>query len=589
MAAPSRHSYQSLWRMRSFVRPWRAQWAVMTVAAAIGVGASTVIPLVTKAVINGPIGRHRADLLVPLAILAIALGLVDAGLSFVRRWIQADATLGTETLVRGELYAHLQRLSVAFHDHWQSGQLLSRATVDLSTIRRFLGFGLIFLFINGLQVLIVLFLLVRLDLTLGVVTIASVVPVVWLSQRFYAHYIRVSRLVQDQQGDLTTVVEESAGGIRVIKAFGRRRLMAARFDRGALDLYASSMQKVRLTARFWAVLELIPNLVMVVTVLFGALAVGERSLSLGGLVAFVTLLLQLGWPVESLGYILASGQEALTAADRVYEVLDSAPTILDGTRTLPRPAGHLRFEGVGFRYPGAEEDVLHDVWLDVAPGETVAVVGATGSGKTTLTALVPRLYDVTAGRITLDGTDIRELELKSLRSVVATAFEEPTLFSASARENLTLGLPSAGHQDIAEALDVAQAGFVSDLPWGLSTRIGEQGLTLSGGQRQRLALARAVIGKPRVLVLDDTLSALDVHTEARVEQALRRALAGTTGIIVAHRPSTIAIADRVALLQRGTVAATGTHAELLAEVPAYRAILSQDAEDAPDSAEEEAS
>ncbi|MGH8919110.1 MAG: ABC transporter ATP-binding protein, partial [Acidimicrobiales bacterium] len=577
MARSPQHRLRSLWRLRSYVRPYRAQWAVMSAAAAIGVAASTVVPLVAKAVINGPI-RHHGVGLVPLAGLAIALGVAEAGLAFTRRWIQADATLGIETDVRADLYRRLQRLPVSFHDNWQSGQLLSRATVDLSTIRRFLGFGLIFLFVNGLQVAIVIGLLVHLDWPLGLAVGLSVIPIVAVSARFESRYIKVSRQVQDQQGDLTTVVEESAGGIRVIKAFGRRRLMASRFDTGAVALYGTSMQKVTLTARFWALLELIPNLVMVVIVLFGALAVGHHSLTLGGLVAFVTLLLQLGWPVESLGYILAAGQEAMTAADRVYEVLDAEATIVDGSRPMPAASGRLRLEGVGFRYPGSDEDVLHDVWLDIAPGETVALVGATGSGKTTVCALVPRLYDVTAGRITIDGEDIRDLELTSLRSLVATAFEEPTLFSASASENLTMGVPDATPEEVTEALDVAQAGFVHDLPWGLRTRIGEQGLTLSGGQRQRLALARAIIGRPRILVLDDTLSALDVHTEALVEEALRRNLTGTTGIIVAHRPSTIALADRVALLEGGTITHVGTHTDLMAHVPSYRAILAQDAE-----------
>ncbi len=577
---------RSLWRTRSYVTPYRGQMVVMAGAAAAGVAAATAVPLVAKDVVNGPLVHGLGGLLIPLSLLAVALGLADAGLSFVRRWIQADAVLGIETAIRSDLYAHLQRLPASFHDSWQSGQLLSRATVDLSTIRRFLGFGLIFLLVNSLQVAAVIGLLMHLDLLLGVAVAAAVVPVVYLSARFERAYIKVSRQVQDQQGDLTTVVEESAGGIRVIKAFGRRRLMAARFDRGARALYATSMEKVRLTAGFWAVLELIPNLVLVVIVLFGALAVGHHTLTLGGLVAFVTLLIQLEWPVEALGYIIASGQEAMTAADRIYEVLDTEPEIVGGHRRLARVEGRIRFEGVSFRYPGAETEALSDVWLDIDPGETVALVGATGSGKTTLCALVPRLYDVSAGRVTLDGVDVRELDLRCLRSAVATAFEDPTLFSASAAENLTLGAPGASEEQVAEALVVAEAGFVHDLPWGLATRIGEQGLTLSGGQRQRLALARAVISHPRVLVLDDTLSALDVHTEAKVEEALRRVLAGTTGIIVAHRPSTIALADRVAFLQEGTITHTGTHAELMAGVPAYRAILSQEADDDQDLAEE---
>jgi ATP-binding cassette subfamily B protein len=284
-------------------------------------------------------------------------------------------------------------------------------------------------------------------------------------------------------------------------------------------------------------------------------------------------MLQLVWPVEALGFILAMAQEAMTAADRVNEIFDTEPTIVGGERVLSNPSGHLRFEGVAFHFPDSEELVLHDLDLDIAPGETVAIVGATGSGKTVLTALVPRLYDLTAGRVTIDGVDTRELTLPALRSVVATAFEEPTLFSMSARENLTLGRPESTDDEIRAAVDLAQADFVYDLPWGLDTRIGEQGMSLSGGQRQRLALARAVLSQPKILVLDDTLSALDVHTEALVEEALRRVLAETTAIVVAHRASTVMLADRVALLSGGTITRVGTHHHLLATAPEYRNLL----------------
>jgi ATP-binding cassette subfamily B protein len=341
------------------------------------------------------------------------------------------------------------------------------------------------------------------------------------------------------------------------------------------------MDKVRLAARFWTFLEVIPNVAVVVVLLLGAIGVGRGSLTPGTLVAFITLMLSLVWPVSSLGVILAMAQEAMTASARILEIFDTEPDITGGDRRVERPVGHLRFEGVGFRFPDAdpgEPPVLHDVDLDVRPGETVALVGSTGSGKTILTALVPRLYDVTAGRVTIDGVDVRDLDLTHLRTLVATAFEEPTLFSMSARENLTLGRADATEHEVEEALATAQAGFVHELPWGLETRIGEQGMSLSGGQRQRLALARAVLARPRVLVLDDTLSALDVHTERLVEEALRRVLADTTALIVAHRASTVLLADRVALLQGGTITHVGDHRELLAGVPAYRELLAADAD-----------
>ncbi len=570
---------RSLMRLRSYVRPYAGQMLTMLVTALLAVGAGIAVPLVTKSVVDGPVGHGDHAGLLPLGLLALTLGVAEAGLIFIRRWVQSYCALGIETRIRNDLYAHLQRLPVSFHDRWQSGQLLSRAMTDLSVIRRFLGFGLVFLVVNVATFITVVGLLLHLYVPLGLVVAASAVPILWLSQRFEAGYIEVSRRVQDQQGDLTTVIEESAVGVRVIKSFGRRRLVNERFERGARTLYGSSMDKVRLQAKFWALLDLIPNLTLAVVLLTGALAVQADRLTLGGLIAFMSLMLLLVWPVEALGWILATGQEAMTAADRLYEVLDTEPDIVDrsGARPLARPTGRLRFEGVGFCYPGSESPVLHDVDLTIEPGETLALVGATGSGKTTLGALVPRLHDVTAGRITLDGIDIRDLQLASLRKVVGVAFEDPTLFSASVRENLLLGTPDATDAEIETALDIAQAGFVHDLPHGLETRVGEQGLALSGGQRQRLALARAILGRPRVLVLDDPLSALDVHTEALVEEALGRLLAGTTGLVVVHRPSTIALADRVALLDGGTIRAVGTHSELLARVPAYRSILSEQA------------
>jgi ATP-binding cassette subfamily B protein len=578
---PSSRRFHSLWRVRTYVRPYLGQMVLMVVTAFLGIAAGLLIPIVTKAVIDGPIGHGQRARLVPLGLLALGLGIVEAFLAFVRRWVQAYAALGIETAIRDDLYAHLQRLPVSFHDRWQSGQLLSRATTDLGVLRRFIGFGLVFLVVNIATFVTVVALLLGLYAPLGLVVAFSTVPIVWISASFERGYAEVSRRLQDQQGDLTTLVEESATGIRVIKAFGRRRLVGAQFSDGAERLYDSAMASVRLRAKFWSLLDLVPNLTLACVLLFGALAVGRGLLTVGGLVAFMSLMLYLVWPVEALGWILATGQEAATAADRVYEVFDTVPAVVDrpGAVALPGDvAGRLRFEGVGFTYPGSSAPVLRDVTLDIAPGETVALVGATGSGKTTLAALVPRLYDVTEGRITLDGVDIRDVTLRSLREVVATAFEEPILFSASVRENLLLGTPGASDDAIDAALALAQAEFVRELPYGLDTRVGEQGLSLSGGQRQRLALARAVIGRPRVLVLDDPLSALDIHTEALVERALARVLRGTTGLVVVHRPSTLALADRVAFLSGGTIAAVGTHGELMAAVPEYRSILSAEAE-----------
>ncbi|MGH3461592.1 MAG: ABC transporter ATP-binding protein [Kribbellaceae bacterium] len=545
-------------------------------SSVIGVGVSLAIPLVTRSVIDGPVNRREIDLLVPLGLLALALGVTEAGLIFIRRWVQSRAVSGLETALRHDLYVRLQSLPMEFHTRWQSGQLLSRVTVDLSTIRRFMGFGLLFLVINILQLIVVTILLLNLYWPLGIVVLAAAVPIIWLSLRFEKRYLAISRRVQDQQGDLVTHIEESALGFRVIKAFGRREHVKSQFDDGAVKLYGTSLEKVRLASRFWTFLEVIPNLTLVIVLLLGALAVGNGSVSLGTLVAFITLMLSLIWPVESLGFILAMAQEAMTSADRITEILDTESSIASGPTELENPRGHLRFENVSFRFEPDSPDLLRGIDLDLPPGTTLALVGATGAGKTTLTSLVPRLYDVTGGRVTIDGHDIRDLTLTSLRRAVASAFDDPTLFSMSVRENVTLGRPDATEADVQQALQIAQATFANDLPWGLDTRVGEQGMSLSGGQRQRLALARAVLARPAVLVLDDTLSALDVHTEALVEEALRRVLAGTTGIVVAHRASTVLLADLVALLEDGRITRVGTHHDLLATVPAYRRLLAAD-------------
>ena len=575
-----RHSLRALWRLRPYLRPYTGQLTVMFVAGCLSVAAGIVVPLVSKWVIDGPLRHHDLGRLLALGFVALGLGVAEAGLIFVRRWLQARAVLSMEKALRDDIYAHLQRLSVSFHDRWQSGQLLSRATTDVSTIRRFVAFGLIYFLITIGAFFVVVGLLLALYWPLGVLVGVTAVPIGYVSMRFEQAYVEVSRRQQDQQGDLATYVEEAAVGIRVVKAFGRYRLTAERFRTHAERIGETGVAKAVVLARFWSLLEMIPGLTLALVLLFGAYAVTSGHLTLGGLVAFVSLMYLLSWPVEELGWILGTAQEAATAAERIMELFDTRPEIVDrpGARELTGVAGRLRLERVGFAFPGSRTSVLHDVDLVVEPGETLAIVGATGSGKTTLLSLIPRLYDVTAGRITIDDVDLRDATLRSVRRLVGVAFEDATLFSASVRDNLTLGLPDASDEQIAEALAVAQAEFVIDLPWGLDTRVGEQGLTLSGGQRQRLALARAVLGRPRLLVLDDPLSALDVHTEALVGDALRRVLATTTAVVVAHRPSTVLLADRVALLHGGTIAAVGTHHDLLERHPAYRAILSQEAD-----------
>ncbi|HEX5494912.1 MAG TPA: ABC transporter ATP-binding protein [Mycobacteriales bacterium] len=578
--ANSRVGLSSLWRIRGYVTPHARGLVVSTVAALLATFTGVAVPILTRDLIDGPVRHGDRAALIPLGAAAVVFGLAEAVLVYLRRWTMAYSSLGLETDLRDDLYAHIQRLPVSFHDQWQSGQLLSRITSDLSQIRRFVGFGVVFLVVNGLTFLVVGGLLVAIYWPLGVLVVISAVPLGWVSLHYERRYKRQARQVQDQRGEVATNVEEAAVGVRTIRSFGRSRLVFGQFDAKARDLYTFSMAKVRTLAAVWALIEMHPQAVLGLIVLVGAVAVSGGAMTLGTLVAFVSLFLLMVWPIESLGWLLANAQEAISAADRIFEVFDTPPSIVDRPGATPQVdvRGELRLHRVGFTYPGGSHPVLHDVDLRIAPGETVALVGATGCGKTTLTTLVTRLYDVTAGRITIDGHDIRDLPLANLRQLVSTAFEDATLFSASVRENLTLGRPQATTEEIDEALGIAQADFVYELPWGVDTRIGEQGMTLSGGQRQRLALARAVLGRPRVLVLDDPLSALDVHTEGLVERALRRVLATTTALVVAHRPSTVLLADRVALLAGGTVTAVGTHHELLTNVPAYRDILSQESD-----------
>jgi ATP-binding cassette, subfamily B, bacterial len=590
----------ALWRLRGYLKPFRIQLIVMFAAALGAVAAAIAIPLLTKAVIDGAIAHGDKRLLVPLSLAAVGLGTAEALLNMIRRWIQAGAVAAMEKTIRDDLYAHLQRLEASFHDGWQSGQLLSRATTDLSAIRRFAGFGLIFLVTNVMTFVAVVALLIHLNWWLGLITGVVFAPVVPVCIRFEKRYRVLSRRVQDQEGDLATLVEESATGIRVLKALGRGGQAAARHTAQAADVYQTQVAKASLLGSFWAILDLIPNAVIGLVIVLGAVAVSRGSLTVGGLVAFITLALQLVWPVEALGYIIASGQEAATAAQRVLEIFDTQPAITDKDQEqdyperavvrVPRPSagsrgnqrGHLVFDHVAFSYPGVAEPVLRDVVLDLPPGQTVVLTGATGSGKSTLLQLVPRLADVSSGSVRLDGADVRDLPLDQLRAAVGFAFEDATLFSASVRENVMFGAPDADDDAVEAALTAAQARFAYDLPWGLDTRIGEQGMALSGGQRQRIALARAILAGPDVLVLDDPLSALDVHTEERVTRALHEILADATALVVAHRPSTVALADTVALLSGGVIAASGNHRDLLASNPEYAALM--DVEDLEESA-----
>jgi ATP-binding cassette, subfamily B, bacterial len=584
--AEGRSAVRSLLRLWPYVRPVRARLSVAAAVAIVASCVGLVIPLVLKWMVDGPVADRDPAGVWLGALYLLLLGLAEALLFGLRRWLVARPLAGVEASMRADLYRHLQRLPVAFHDRWASGQLLSRATTDLSLLRMFLAFPLTFLLVNAVTILVGVIIMLMQDWTLGLVILGPAVPVIVTCVAFERRYAAVARLAQDQVGDLTTVVEESVLGIRIIKGFGRHRSQARAFRELSRTLRGTELRKARLLSAIWGVIITLPELAIGAALVVGVVQVADGALSAGTLVAFLSTALALRWPVDSIGFLLAMSQEAATATERYFEVLDAEPEGAEPESAGGddrRPAaeavrGGLEFHGVRFRYPDAPADtppVLDRIDLHIRPGESMALVGATGSGKTTLTALVPRLHEVTDGRITLDGEDIAGMPREELRARVSVAFEEPTLFSATVGENVLMGAgPDAGQPELDRALAIAQADFAHSLPDGTATQVGEQGLSLSGGQRQRLALARAVVGRPRFLVLDDPLSALDVHTEAAVEAALRRVLAETTALIVAHRPSTVLLADRVALLSGGRVAAVGTHHELLRTNAEYAHLMS---------------
>jgi ATP-binding cassette subfamily B protein len=564
-------------RFLPYLRPYAGLVALSLLAAFAGLAATTQIPLVLKSAIDGPITHHDVGGVAPYALAIVLLGAAEFAFAFTRRQCVNVAGFRMERDVRNDLYAHLQQLHVGFHDQWQSGQLLSRAIGDINTIRRFVAFGLVALVQLAVTFLVAMYFMVRLDAQLAAITAVAAVPVILLSRHFHRLYRAIARRAQDQMGDVATAAEEAATGVRIVKAFGRAPLLIRRFDAEAGELLETNLRAVRLRSGVWSLISAVPNFNIALVILAGGFAALSGRLTVGGLLAFVSYVQMLSWPLDGLGWILSMYEEATSAAERLWEVLSVAPDIADrpSGRRAPAPAAAgLRFEGAGFRYPNSPRWVLRGLDLQLEPGQTLALVGRTGSGKTTLANLVPRLYDVTEGRVSIDGVDVRELSLAELRGSIGVAFEDPILFSASVRENLLMGRPDAEDAEIERALEVARAGFVHELPWGLDTRIGEQGYSLSGGQRQRLALARAVLGRPRLLVLDDPLSAVDVHTEAQIERALRQVLQDTTALLVAHRPSTVALADRVALLDAGRVVAGGSHHDLLHSSDHYRELLS---------------
>ena len=583
--APSRGTVRTLTLLLPFVRPFLGRTITSLFVYVLLVLVALAVPVALQWIIDGPLATGDVAAVWPAAGVVLALGIAEGVLMILRRWLVLTPSTHIEANMRNALYAKLQDLPVAFHDRWQSGQLLSRAMGDLGVIRRWLAFGVVLLVGNVVVIVVGFGILFTWSWQLGLLFVVASIPIWIVSFGFENRYSIVSRRAQDQQGDLATTVEESVHGIRVLKAFGRGKHSLQNFLQQAEELRGTELAKARAIAGLWLWLLLIPDAAFALSLAGGVWLAATGQLSVGALVAFFSAAAVLRWPIESIGWLLSMTFETRTAVERIYEVLDEPNPIVDPDApvSIAQPAGRLVFDDAHFRYqdsPASVPDLLDGIRLELEPGETMALVGLTGCGKTTLTALTTRLYDVTGGRVLLDGVDIRELTRGELRARIAMAFEEATLFSASVRENVLVGRPELdpdsdeAEQVLAEALEIAQADFVARLPMGADTQIGEEGLSLSGGQRQRIALARAVAARPSVLVLDDPLSALDVDTEARVEAGLRRVLADTTALIVAHRPSTVMLADRVALLQDGRITDVGRHSELLARNTHYRYVIS---------------
>ncbi|MDO8144861.1 MULTISPECIES: ABC transporter ATP-binding protein [unclassified Isoptericola] len=580
----------SLRRLLPTVRPALPRLVAGLVAALGASLAALAIPRVLQVLVEGPLaaGAAAGD---PAALLwptlaVLALGLLEAGLILLRRTLVMYPGTRVEAALRTTLFRHLLQLPAAFHDRWAGGQLLSRSMTDLGLLRRWLVFGLLQLVVSTITVVVGIAVLVATAGWLGLVYLVGAVPVVVIAYRFSRRYRVIARTSQDQSGDLANTVEESVHGIRVLKAFGRGGDALESFTGQAEQLRRTEIRKAGNQATVTTALHLIPEATLAVCLVLGVWSAAEGQLTVGALAAFFLTAAVINGPVVDLGMTLSMTLNARTAVDRFFEVVETANPLTDPAepRELGTVRGDVTLRDVTFRHEADEPPVLDGVDLDLPAGTTTALVGLTGSGKSTLAMLLPRLHDVTTGSVRLDGIDVRDLRRHDLRRAVAVAFEEPTLFSTTVRENVLLGvddsLPAPERERLLHSsLDVARAGFVHDLPQGVDTRIGEEGLSLSGGQRQRLALARAIAARPRVLVLDDPLSALDVTTEEAVTRGLREVLAGTTSLVIAHRPSTVALADRVAVLSGGRISAVGTHRELLARDPHYRYVVASLEED----------
>ena len=575
MKEPDRPAYRHTFaRLLGFLRPYKLSLAVSIVLAVASQAAQIALIWVTKHVIDSALVPRDSHKLWLFVWAIVALGVIRAALMVGRRLISGKQALAVEMDMRQGLYAHLVRLSFGFYDRHQTGQLMSRATVDLQGVRFFLGYGLIFFFQNILTVVSVTVVLLVFEWKLALIALAITPVLVVLAYR-YSHVAHPTlRDVQQKLADVATVAEENIVGVHVVKSFAQEPQEREKFDARSEAVFAQTIRANRQRALYVPLISWVPLVAQGVVLLVGARMVTHGSLSVGGFVAFNLYLGMLVMPLRSLGMWIGQAQRATAAGERIFEIMDAPEEIADrpGAVDLAPGGGNLRFDGVGFEYM-QDRAVLEDIDLDVPAGRTIALIGHTGSGKTTLTSLVPRFYDVSAGRVLVDGADVRDVTLRSLRRAIGVISQDPFVFSATVRENITFGAPGLPDEDVERIARLAQAHeFVERLPEGYETVIGERGITLSGGQRQRLAIARAIAVDPRILILDDATASVDATTEAKIRLGLREAMRGRTTLIIAHRLSTISLADEIVVLDSGRIVARGAHDELLETSQVYRDI-----------------
>ena len=564
-------------RLLGFLTPYRRA-VVGSFALAFGAMVATVlIPYLTGRAINA-IRAHQHHELKVLAIAIVAFAVARLALSVLRRLVAGRVSLAVEYDLREALYGHLQRLEPGFFDHQQTGQLMSRATVDLQAVRFFLGYGLVFIGQSVLTILLAAVAMFAIDPGLAAVSLAPVPFVILIADRYGRRSRPALQEVQQRLGELTADAEENVSGVRLVKAFAREDRQLERFRVSATRVFDQAVYATRLEARYTPMISFLPNLGLAAILLVGGREVISGSLSVGDFTAFYAYLLMLIAPMQTLGYMLSATQRATASGARIFELLDRAPRITSpaGAPDLPPGNGRVELVHAGLTFEGAAHPALRDASLVVEPGTTVALVGATGSGKTTLVSLLPRLYDATTGTVLIDGADVTSVRLESLRGAIATVNDDPFLFSASVHENIAYAQPGASREAVEQAARSARADeFIRELPDGYDTMIGERGLTLSGGQRQRIAIARAILADPRILILDDATSSVDASTEQEIKLALHEVMLGRTTFVIAHRLSTIALATEIVVLDRGQIVDVGTHAELLDRCPLYQEIVEQ--------------